>query len=137
MLSILCHPLEGLSFRRAAAEPGDGEASQGTLNSTSVEGAESGGGQAKLLESPQENSLLWTALTAVVMWVVHVRSSLMCTPRNLKEAAISTSNPLMYNRRELLTLQFLKSMTISLVLQTLRESLLSWHHVSRAQIPSL
>ncbi len=131
LLSCSHYPLKGLAAERiAGAIPHSDAASQNALDGASVEGAHDGGQGSGSSEFAEEVETLLCFLASAAVLLVQERSSVMCTPRNFVLLTLSTVAPLMV-RGACWVCTLLKSTTISFVLSTFRERLLSLHHPAR------
>ncbi len=124
-------PLEGLAVCCTTVSVPDSDAAgQPLLNGTPVEGGEDGWRRLALFSRRRKCRPLLCLLGDRLGVVVQVRSSVMCTPRNLVLLTLSTVEVSMVSggwSTEFL----LKSITTSFVFSTLRDRLLAPHPFSQ------
>ncbi len=116
--------------------PDSDAAGQHTLNGTPVEGGEDGWREACSFQRRRKCRRCCAFLEIDLVLVVQVRSSVMCTPRNLALLTLSTVEVSMVSggwSTEFL----LKSITTSFVFSTLRDRLFAPHHSASCATSSL
>ncbi len=130
-------PLEGLAVCCTAVSVPDSDAAgQHALNGTPVKVVRMGGGRLALFSRRRKCRRCCAFLEIDLVLVVQVRSSVMCTPRNLVLLTLSTVEVSMVSggwSTEFL----LKSITTSFVFSTLRDRLLAPHHSASCATSSL
>ncbi len=105
-------------------------------HSAGVEGSEDAGALPNFLSRLRKKRRWCAFFSTASVWVDHVRSSVMWTPRNLKLFTHSTG-VLSMEMGVCSLLCLLKSTTSSLVLSMLSERWFSWHHLVRVLTSSL
>ncbi len=129
-------PLEGLVVCCTTVPvPDSNTAGQHALNGPSVESGEDGWRETYSFQPAEKMKALLPSWRLTWCWWVQVRSSLMCTPRNLVLLTLSTVELSMVSggwSTEFL----LKSITTSFVLLTLRDRLFAQHYSASCAISS-
>ncbi len=127
-------PLEGLAVSSTAVPVPDSDAAgQHTLNGAPVEC----GGRLALFSRRRKCRRCCAFLESDMVLVVQVRSSVMCTPRNLVLLTFSTVELSMVSGGWSMEFLLLKSTTTSFVFSTLRDRLLAPHHTASCATSSL
>ncbi len=127
-------PLEGLAVCCTTVPVPDSDAAgQHALNGSPVESGEDGWRETCSFQPAEK---VCAFLESDVVLVVQVRSSLMCTPRNLVLLILSTVELSMVSGGWSPEFR-LKSITSSFVLLTLRDSLFAPHHSASCATSSL
>ncbi len=109
-------PLEGLAVSSTAVPIPDSDAAgQHTLNGAPVECGEDGGGRLALFSRRRKCRRCCAFLENDMVLVVQVRSSVMCTPRNLVLLTLSTVELSMVSGGWSMEFLLLKSNTTSFV----------------------
>ncbi len=131
-------PLEGLAVSSTAVPIPDSDAAgQHTLNGAPVECGEDGWGRLALFSRRRKCRHCCAFLESDMVLVVQVRSSVMCTPRNLVLLTLSTVELSMVSGGWSVEFLLLKSITTSFVFSTFRDRLLAPHHSASCATSSL